>query len=220
MTPKIIHQIVGNEPNELVLQCLRSVRALEEQGYEVIYWDDDNLREFVKEEFPFALEALINARNHAEAADIGRYLVVYKMGGYYFDWDIEINSIAKFIGLAEKNENGYLLIDPVNGTFAAEHFSACAREQYLLKIVEDIVHTYEREERELMATPQYSGPYRMKTALKRYKKTAQTIIPVKEVFEYDYAEIKQVIDFDFTNDKAMIHYWMHSWIPLAKRLNP
>lgn len=207
---KIIHQIIGKKPSEIVKTCLESWKNLEHFDFEIIYWNDEKIENFVKEYYPFAYQPILTARNHAEVADIARYLIVYHFGGFYVDWDILLNDIQGFINLSESESQGYLLIDPINGTFASEHFSAAVNEGYLLRIVEQIVQTYTRNERELMYTPQYSGPYRMKNVLQNFPHTTQKIIPVKEVFEFDYKEVRDAEVFG--ENGIMTHFWEHSWI--------
>ncbi|WP_288882427.1 glycosyltransferase family 32 protein [Pedobacter panaciterrae] len=210
MLPKKIHQIVGPNPSNVVVRCLQSWRKLEDLGYQIIYWDDDDLSKFILEEYPYAYESFRTARNHAEAADIARYLLVYHYGGYYVDWDIHLNNINLFLELAGREESGYLVIDPLNDTLASEHFAAPEKELYLLRIVDDIVDTFNRNERDLMNTPQYSGPYRMKYSLQKYRHSKQRKIPVKEIFEYSYDEIRS--QTTFMQNGIMIHFWEHSWL--------
>lgn len=210
MLPKIIHQILGQKPSELVKNCLESWQFLAENGYTFMLWDDSTLERFITDNYEFALSAFQNARNHAEAADIARYLVVFHYGGYYVDWDIYLINIKLFCNLIKRFEYGYLVVDPLNDTIASEHFSALKGELFLLRIVDDIVETYNRGERELMNTPQYSGPYRMKYSLLKHKNTQQTKIAVKDIFEYSYEEIREAKEY--FKSGIMIHFWEHSWI--------
>ena len=210
MTPKIIHHIVGDKRTELIEECLQSWAKLEEYGFEIKIWTDASLAAFIRKNYRFALAAFLNARNHAEAADIARYLVVHKYGGYYVDWDILLFNYPDFLELSETNENGYLVVDQSNDTIASEHFSAPVQEKYLFFLVKDIVHTFNRGERELMWTPQYSGPYRMKTSYERFAECQQDLIHVKDIFEYDYTEIRTATVYG--EKQIMIHFWMHSWL--------
>jgi hypothetical protein len=171
-------------------------------------WDDALLEEFIAREYPFALDAFLNARNHAEAADIARYLLVYHTGGYYMDWDVQLLNRAGFLQLADSAPYGFLLRDPLNMSIAAEAFSAQKGESYLLCLVKNIVDLYERNQRDSMATPQYSGPFRMRDVL-QIQATKQTIVPVKEVFAYDYAEIRNMPERPIT--QPLVHYWLHTW---------
>ena len=210
MVPKKIHQILGPHPSELVAKCLESWQDLETLGFEIVYWKDEDLSSFIKEYYSYAFDAFGTARNHAEAADIARYLIIYHFGGYYVDWDIHLNDVKRFVSLTKLENAGYLVIDPLNDTLASEHFSAPEGELYLLKIVDDIVETFDRGERDLMFTPQYSGPYRMKYSLNKHGNTHQRKIPVKEIFEYSYDEIRN--QTTYTKNGIMVHFWEHSWL--------
>ena len=187
---RTIHQLVGPSPSPLVRTCLDSWKILENHGFKLLYWDDQKIFDFVNAFFPEYLDPLVSARNFAELADIARYLIIFHYGGYYVDWDIRLNNIQKFLYLDSTIQSGYLVIDPFNDTLASEHFSSMPGNEYFYFLVKDINHTFIRGERELLDTPHYSGPYRMKTALQRYKKSDLRLIPVDQIFEYNYREIR------------------------------
>lgn len=207
---QIVHQIVGAKPSQTVSHCLHSWLKIKDHGFEIYYWDDDRLEIFLEKYYGFALQAFLTARNHAERADIARYLLVYHYGGYYVDWDISLNNIDEFLMIARRENRGYLVIDPINGSLASEHFSSCEKDPYLIKIVEDIVSTFERDERDLMSTPQYSGPFRMRATLRKFDRIEQSKIPVKEIFEYSYDEVRR--QREFCKSGVLTHFWEHSWI--------
>jgi mannosyltransferase OCH1-like enzyme len=209
MVTPLLHQIVGPTSDPLIYQCLSSWHVLKDNGFEIKKWDDALLDRFLSEKYPWALTAFRNARNHAEAADIARYLLVYHTGGIYMDWDVELLDLSDFLSLLQSNPSGFLLIDPSNSTLASEAFAAGRNEGYLLDLVRDIVTLYESGARDSIGTAQYSGPYRMRDALAS-SKTAQSIIPVKEVFAYDYNEMREMPDRPIS--QPLIHYWAHSWL--------
>ncbi|OFV10621.1 MULTISPECIES: glycosyltransferase family 32 protein [Sphingobacterium] len=210
MVPKIIHHITGRKPSDLVKTCLESWKPLSAYGFTFKIWNDEKIERFIKDNYGYALDAFKTARNHAEAADIARYLITFHYGGYYIDWDIHLISLKLFCELGDVYKNGYLVIDPLNDTLASEHFAAKKGEIFLLRIVDDIVETYNRGERDLMYTPQYSGPFRMKYSLSKHKYTSQQKIPVKEIFEYSYDEIRGAKEF--LKSGIMVHFWEHSWL--------
>ncbi|MES2376034.1 MAG: glycosyltransferase [Bacteroidota bacterium] len=211
MVKKIIHQITGPRANSFIKTCLDSWLQLSAHDYEIKIWTDELIEEFIKSNFKFALEAFKQARNHGEASDIARYLIIYAFGGYYTDWDIELTRVDLFLRLHEKFGKGYLLVDPKTNAISSEHFSAPINELYLLKTTEDIVNTFNNGDRPLMETPNYSGPTRMKISLQKHNGSGQSLIPIKAVFEYDYWEIKNTDGKGRT--KPMIHYWLNTWIP-------
>lgn len=208
--PKIIHLIVGPKANALTDRCVYSWEVLKYYGYEIRIWNDDLLTPFLQEYYPFAVEAFTKARNHAEAADIARYLMIHAFGGYYMDWDIELLHVDVFQDLVSRCPYGYLVIDPINGSLASEAFAAKKQEPYLLSLTEDIVEIYNNGLRETLRTPDYSGPYRMRDSLQKHANSSQLLVPVKEIFVYDYSEIRQMPERELTS--PLIHYWLHSWM--------
>ncbi len=211
MTNKIINIIVGPKLEPLIKRCIQSWNKLTKHGFEIKLWNDEIINNFIRKHYFFALDAVLNARNHAEAADIARYLIIHHYGGYYVDWDIELLDELKFIQLIEKLSSGFLIIDPLNGTLASECFSAKENELFLLSLVKDIIEIYNENKRDMFKTPQYSGPYRMRDSLVKHLNTSQKIISVKEIFAYDYSEIR-FKDKIKDRQQPLIHYWIHSWI--------
>jgi hypothetical protein len=210
MQHKIIHQIAGRNKPDIIFACMLSWNILKKSGYRFITWNDDTIADFLKMHYQLALPAFLNARNHAEASDIARYLIVHHFGGCYVDWDIQLLDDARFIEMMNDCPAGHLVIDPLNDTLASECFSANSGEPYLLSLVEDIVELYNNNSRDTFFTPQYSGPYRMRDSLAKHKNSSQRLIPVHEIFVYDYTEIRQKAPREIT--QPLIHYWLHSWI--------
>lgn len=210
MVPKIIHRIVGPKGNGLTEKCLNSWEILHYHGFEIRTWNDDSILKFISKCHPFAISAFSKARNHGEAADIARYLIIYEFGGYYMDWDVQLIDLEKFLKIVRDFPNGFLIQDPFNQTIASESFSGLIREPFLLGLAESIVYIYENGFRDSMSTPYFSGPFRMRDFYYyRKKQTMQNIIKVKDIFLYDYSEIRDMPKRD--EKTALIHYWMHSW---------
>ncbi len=214
MLPLLIHQIVGPNTNEIVNACLESWQSLKARGFEIKIWDDLLLEEFIRLNYPKALCPFLNATNHAEAADIGRYLIVYHYGGHYFDWDIQLLDENLFLDLCSQNPRGYLLVDPTDGSIASEAFASEPMNAYLDAVIDQIIIEYHARPEKDWNTLYYSGPFRMRETLALFPDTAQSILEIKDVFLYDYHQIKEMPEPK--EPRAMIHYWLHSWIPVAK----
>lgn len=210
--PPIIHQIVGLNTTPLIKKCLESWHQLEEIGFEIRIWNDSKIESFILSNHKFALEAFVSARNYAEAADIARYLIIHTYGGYYTDWDVELLDKDKFLKLSLKYNRGYMLCDPNNNSLASEFFCAEEKDLFLLELTKDIVQIYENNERDKLVTPEYSGPYRMRDSLLLHPNTVMSSIPIKEVFAYDYLEIRNPPPRLVT--QPLIHYWLHSWMKI------
>ncbi|RZJ87839.1 MAG: hypothetical protein EOO20_15120 [Chryseobacterium sp.] len=210
MIPEIVHHIVGPKTNQIVDRCLSSWTILREVGYEIVTWNDQDIEVFLKENYHFALPGFLHARNHAEAADIARYLIIYHYGGHYMDWDVELLEPNKFLRIAHKNPDGYFIVDPANGTLASEVFASSPKCEYLLQLSYEIARLYNSGEIHALGTPQYSGPYRMRDFLEIFGTISQPLIPVKKMFAFDYSEIRNRPKKKVT--QPLIHYWIHSWI--------
>ncbi len=210
LIPKIIHHIIGQPFDMLIARCLRSWQILKSQGFEIRVWNDDLIKDFLLSHHKFAYEAFANARNHGEAADIARYLIIYTFGGYYVDWDIELLNVNKFKQLIYKYPKGFMLCDPCNDTLASEFFCCVPNDGFLMLLWLDIAFVYETGKRNLMDTPLFSGPFRMRDSLKLHPNTFMEKITVKEAFAYDYREIRNPPPGEIT--QPLIHYWTHSWI--------
>lgn len=214
MINRIIHQIVGPTKNDLIQRCLNSWAPLKAKGFIVKVWNDELINEFIEDFYPYASEAISKARNHAEAADIARYLIVYHYGGYYVDWDVELLIIGKFIKITNKYKNGFLILDPSNATIASECFSSISGDRFLKYLADEIVEIFNSKKRNEMGTPQFSGPYRMRDAAFKYKLNKQELkqefIEINNIFLYNYKEIRSMPERK--RNVPLIHYWVHSWI--------
>lgn len=216
MLPKIIHHVVGPKTNKVIDRCLDSWQILLNEGYQFMIWTDADIENFLNDHYPFVQPAFAGARNHGEAADIARYILVYHFGGHYVDWDIHLINPSEFLDLCDRNPKGYLLCDfNDRESLASECFAAEKGEPYLMALIKEIVAAYEDNSYSTLHTLWYTGPFRMRDALKN-NSTAQAILKVKDVFVYDYNEIKEMPDTDMS--QPMIHYWLHSWLP-KKELN-
>ncbi|MET4083358.1 hypothetical protein ABIB40_003329 [Pedobacter sp. UYP30] len=210
LIPKIIHHIVGQPAIPIIAKCLHSWQALKKQGFEIRIWNDALIADFLLEQHDFAYSAFTNARNHGEAADIARYLIVYSFGGYYVDWDIELLNIKKFRALCNRYPKGFMLCDPHNQTLASEFFCSIPNDDFLMLLSLDIAYVYAAGKRNSMDTPLFSGPFRMRDSFKLHPNTFMKKIPVKEAFAFDYQEIRNPPKREIT--QPLIHYWTHSWI--------
>src|SRR5699024_8713514 len=102
MVEKIIHQIVGKKNrNALIERCMKSWKILGDYGFEFKIWNDQSIHTFLRSYYRFALSAVQNARNYAEAADIARYLIIHHYGGYYMDWDIQMLDRNGFFNICD-----------------------------------------------------------------------------------------------------------------------
>lgn len=208
MVAPVIHQVLLTDiTNSTIWRCVTSWNKMKHYGFGIKQWDYLTTRNFIATHYPLALAPFLQARNFAEASDIARYLIVYHYSGYYVDWDVELVSSADYHHLISGMPHGYLLVDPVNDTYAAECFAAEQGEPYLKALVDDIISVFHTQQ--LPKTPQYTGPFRMKETMKK-SQTRQQVVVVKDMFEFDYQEARNLYQRAVT--KPLIHYWLHTWL--------
>lgn len=90
MIPKIIHQVWGGEEQlpDIFSQLAKTwKRDYPKHRYE--YWDDDRIKQFVREYFPQFEEKFYSFPYHIQRWDAIRYMILYQIGGMYVDFDYE-----------------------------------------------------------------------------------------------------------------------------------
>jgi hypothetical protein len=60
--------------------------------YEYLFFDDDQVEEFIEREFPHYRAVFDSFRFPIQRCDFFRYLAVYRYGGFYFDLDVLLAS--------------------------------------------------------------------------------------------------------------------------------
>lgn len=88
--PRRIVQVWGQGESHLPLllrACHVNVRLLN-PDYEICFFDDRRIREFVDEHFPEYARVLDSFRLPIQKYDFFRYLAIYQLGGFYLDLDV------------------------------------------------------------------------------------------------------------------------------------
>ena len=110
--PRIIHQIMldKNDINPLFQKNIESLQRIN-SGWKYVLYDDNDIEEFIKKNYPnhiYETYKSINPEYGAAKADYFRYLVMYKVGGVYFD--IKSGSKEKLDSIIKDNDE-YLIIE-------------------------------------------------------------------------------------------------------------
>jgi mannosyltransferase OCH1-like enzyme len=89
---QILIQDAGNEVSPYIMQCLELIKSTFKQQSHVVY-TKDSLRAFIEEQFdPIILRTYDKIKPYAYKADLGRYCLLYKYGGWYFDISVKLFS--------------------------------------------------------------------------------------------------------------------------------
>jgi inositol phosphorylceramide mannosyltransferase catalytic subunit len=90
--PKRIIQTGRTVPTSALLRAAVANIRLLNPDFEYLFFDDDQVRGFVKTNFPHYLTAFDSFRFPIQRYDFFRYLVIYHHGGFYFDLDVLLAS--------------------------------------------------------------------------------------------------------------------------------
>ena len=89
--PRIIHQIWSSKriPLPSVFCELAETWKEKHPDWQYILWDDLMMEDFMKNNFPQYMEMYNHFLYDIQRWDVIRYLILYKMGGMYVDFDME-----------------------------------------------------------------------------------------------------------------------------------
>jgi len=94
MIPKIIHQLWEGEPLYEFYSKLAETWKEQHPDWKYEFWDGDRMRTFVQRHFPQFVDAYIGLKYDIQRWDAVRYMILYKIGGMYMDFDYECLSPA------------------------------------------------------------------------------------------------------------------------------
>ena len=89
--PKIIHQIWSDKDKSLpeYFSKMAETWKYDYPNWEYLFWDDNKMNSFILEYFPQYWEVYNGFPYNVQRWDAIRYLILYKMGGMYVDFDFE-----------------------------------------------------------------------------------------------------------------------------------
>lgn len=96
--PKIIWQTFKTNEVPLIMQEYVDSWITKNPEYEYRFYDDEDVKDFLQNNFPKYSEGYNMIKYGASKADLWRYLIMYKFGGVYADIDCKcINSLKKWV---------------------------------------------------------------------------------------------------------------------------
>lgn len=96
--PKIIWQTFKTNKVPLILKDYADSWITKNPEYEYKFYNDEDIKNFLRSNFPKYLEAFDKIKYGASKADLWRYLIIYKYGGVYADMDCWcVNSLRDWI---------------------------------------------------------------------------------------------------------------------------
>lgn len=96
--PKIIWQTMKTNHVPVFMKEYADTWMIQNPEYEYRFFDDNDIIDFLKNDFPDYLEGYKKIKYGASKADLWRYLIIYKFGGVYVDLDCRcINPLRNWI---------------------------------------------------------------------------------------------------------------------------
>ena len=151
MIPKIIHQLWEGEPlPDFYVQFAQTWKE-NHPGWQYEFWDGDRMETFVRIHYPQFVNAYRGFRHNIQRWDAVRYLILYKTGGMYADFDYEcLLPVDDY--MAEEGKC-YFAMEPEEhcirffgrDTFTNALMATCPDHPFFKKIIEHIFHESHHE---------------------------------------------------------------------------
>lgn len=232
MIPKIIHQTWKNKDLPPILQEIvkHNKELLTSKGYEFMLWDDDEILELIKREYPHILKIFEATKTGVQRGDIARIILVHHYGGIYIDLDILI--IQDPEDIIDMNSNKlHITYEPFaqtmmlynkNDYICNAFFAANANNSMLTFIIQNMIAIYNRNgESIFMKFDIFGGSY-FKLIINTFKNHTEDyhIIEAREkIFPINDLKLSNLPcskgDWDMVRygyyfpNTIMIHYWIH-----------
>lgn len=150
LVPHIVHQAAPADlslwkPIWKVCQDSWKKVFVEENNWEYRLWNDEELLDFVSNEFSWFAPHYLDYKTTIQRVDVVRYLILYRFGGIYADMDIYCHKF--FVGLpngasttrisiiqspykADRGTQNALMVSPIDQPFWLEVVNEAIRRQW------------------------------------------------------------------------------------------
>lgn len=152
----MIHQIWSDvyEPLPKIFQELGDTWKYFHKDWQYVLWDDEKIEQFVNRYFPLYAKPFNSFAYNVQRWDVIRYLILYKMGGLYVDFDYEcIDPVEKVLlgnccFALEPEEHRLPFLDPNHPYFNNAFMAAIPGHPFMKRVINDvfrkIYHLYQR----------------------------------------------------------------------------
>ncbi|CAH2409272.1 putative Inositol phosphorylceramide mannosyltransferase [Mesorhizobium escarrei] len=133
-------------------------------SFEMVLWDDDDNREFIKSEFPWFYEFYMRYPGEIYRADVVRYFFLYRYGGIYADLDVEC--LRSLDGLRREGDVmlGQMGTDP-DHSIPNAIMASKPKEEFWLLVIWIMLQI-----KDIQRSPEYvTGPVILKSAVDLYQ---------------------------------------------------
>lgn len=192
-------------------------------GYAYRLWTDDAIVAFVEHEFPELMPLFRGFRQPIARVDLGRYLILQRLGGVYADLDCEclrpVEGLIhgrQFVIGAEPPEHERLegaVRRNMREILCPSFIASVAGHPFLAHVIACI--SAARDEPDVLDA---TGPFLLTRARRTYASAAPvTIVPAEQLYPLSKTDCWTGRTFDLglweqaTRQAAMVHYWEGTW---------
>lgn len=232
--PKVIHQIWSGieEPLPPYFEMLGNTWKEFHPSWDYIFWDNEKINSFIRKYYPEYFDVYKDFQYNIQRWDAIRYLILYKLGGLYVDFDYEcLKSHESLFDTktccfaSEPGGNGSVLNN--RKYFFNNALMACEPKHPFMKRIIDFVFQYKIEERkknnfnkglEVLIT---TGPIALNILYNDYEeKDLVYLIPSEYVSPISSEESRQILltnefnkELETKLKKAYsVHYFFSEWV--------
>lgn len=224
--PKIIHQIWEEKIPlpEFFYQFGETWKEFN-PSWEYIFWNKSKMDHFVQENFPDYISILKGYKYDVQRWDVIRYLILYKFGGVYVDFDYEcLESLDNLLqdksccfGL-EPEEHARIFQKKI--VISNAFIAIKPRHPFMKQILKTVKHSSSVSEEKLIYVLETTGPHMLIDLYDHYpQKEEISLIPsefISPLTKMDVANyLNGMIDEELLEKKIQkavaIHYFWGSW---------
>jgi mannosyltransferase OCH1-like enzyme len=228
--PKIIHQIwAGGESLPNILKELGETWKERHPQWEYILWSESNILSFIIKYFPGYLDLYHSFYYDIQRWDAIRYLIMYKIGGMYVDFDYEcLENVAPLLAgktcafamepdiHAKLFNKATVFNNALMASVPAHVFMKKAIERVFSEKILQYDNTFDKREYVLNTT----GPWMLGELYNEFEdKNSIYLIPAKFVSPFTKMEAEAVINGDKSEhleeklqEAYAIHYFLGTWL--------
>lgn len=229
MIPKIIHQIWEGRKDPLpeFYKLLGETWKEYHPDWCYEFWDENRIDGFIQNNFPDMIDIYFNYKYDVQRWDVIRYLILYKMGGMYVDFDYEC--LESFDSYINEKDKCYFAMEP------DEHRLAFGKDIYFNNalMITPLAHPFFEHiithlqmssviysDSKFLDVLTSTGPLMLTNLYEKYKyKSRIDFLSPEEVSPWSQREVRNYINgnanveiLDKKLKKAIaIHYFWGSW---------
>jgi len=230
--PKIIHQIWWkiNEPLPEHFQLFGETWKAHHPTWKYEFWDEKRTNNFIREFYPQYVDTYLSFQYNMQRLDAIRYLILYRIGGMYIDFDTECMKphdelfAGKTCCFSMEPEKHRLQFNK-SVYFNNALMAAVPKHPFVKKIIETVFSYVPKKEKlsveqrfmEIMST---TGPLALTDIYEKYQYKEQIfLIPAKYISPFNLSEnklIRQGYESEGLDKKLeeaySVHYFWGSWV--------